>query len=383
MPSTELRQTVLTQAKRLVIKIGSQLLTRADGGIDQAFMDSLAAQVGRLIENGYEITLVSSGAIAVGRLDLNMTVRPKDIGALLAVAAVGQSGLIRRWEQAFATVSFGVGQMLVTRGDFEDRNRYLNFRNCVAELHRIGIVPIVNENDAVSVEEIRLGDNDVLAAIVTNALRADALVLLTVVDGLHDGDGALVDLVDDVVAARALVGGDRSAMGTGGMGTKLEAARAVTDAGEIAVIASGRADDVLGRIAAGEKVGTVFVPAARKLDARRRWIGQTVRPAGVIVVDDGAAAALCDRGKSLLATGITEVTGAFGKGDVVVVRDGRGREIARGLINYHADDTRTIAGQHSDSFESLLGHAAYDEVIHRDNLVITADSPPRHGEDSA
>lgn len=382
MPSTQLRQTVLTQAKRLVIKVGSQLLTRDDGGIDQAFIDGLAAQIGKLIDDGYEITLVSSGAIAVGRLDLNMSQRPRDIGVLQAVAAVGQSGLMRRWERAFGAISRGVGQMLVTRGDFEDRNRYLNFRNCVAELHRIGYVPIVNENDAVSVDEIRLGDNDVLAAIVTNALRADALVLLTVVDGLHDGAGALVDLVEDAVEARSLVAEGSSAMGTGGMATKLEAARTVTDAGEIAVIASGRTDNVLGRIARGEKVGTVFVPAARKLDARRRWIGQTVRPAGVIVVDDGAATALCERGKSLLATGITEVTGAFAKGDVVVVRDVRGREIARGLINYDGDDSRKIAGQHSDRFESLLGHAAYDEVIHRDNLVVTADSPPRHAEHS-
>ena len=370
MPSTTLRQEVLRKARRLVVKVGSQLLTSPRGGLDLESMRRISDQVAELLRRGIDVTLVSSGAISTGMGVLNLPRKPKDIGALQAVAAVGQIGLMDRWHELFGRHSIEVAQILLTREDVENRKRYLNIRNCIAELHRIGALPIINENDTVSVDEIRLGDNDILAAMVTNALPADALVILSVVDGLHDAQGAVVEIVRDVAAVRAMVGGHKSEMGSGGMGTKLEAARMVTDAGEVAVIASGREPDVLLRLIEGEKLGTVFVPATRKLPSRRRWIGQAVRPSGTIVVDDGAARAIAHDGRSLLASGITEVVGVFEKGDIVVVRDGRGLELARGLINYDSTEARAILGKRSSQFEKLLGRKAYDEVIHRNNMVI-------------
>jgi glutamate 5-kinase len=371
MASTVLRQQVLCKARRLVVKVGSQLLAHPKGGLDLACMKAIADQVAELDRRGVDVTLVSSGAISTGLGVLKMPRKPKDIAALQAVAAVGQIGLMDRWHELFGRRGIEVAQILLTRDDVEHRKRYLNIRNCIAELHRIHALPIINENDSVSVDEIRLGDNDILAAMVANALPADALVLLSVVDGLHDPSGGVVDIVHDVAAARAMAGEHKSTLGSGGMKTKLEAARMVTDAGEVAVIANGREKDVLLRLVAGEKLGTVFVPATRKLPSRRRWIGQAVRPAGTIVVDDGAAKAVARDGRSLLATGITQVVGVFEKGDVVVVRDGRGMEIARGLINYHSDEARAIMGKRSSQFEKVLGRKAYDEVIHRDNLVVS------------
>jgi glutamate 5-kinase len=380
MPSTELRQSVLTRARRIVVKVGSQLLSDPRGGLDAAFMRSLASQIAGLVERGCDVTLVSSGAISAGRNMLGLAARPKDIGVLQAVAAVGQSRLMQSWHEVFAEFKLPVAQMLLNRDDFEDRKRYLNIRNCITELHRFHAVPIVNENDTVSVDEIRLGDNDILAAMLASAIRADALVLLTVVSGLQDADGNVVDLIRDTNDARALVESRKSALGTGGMGTKLEAGRVMTEAGEIAVIASGREENVLPRILAGEKLGTVFVPADRKLASRHRWIGYHVRPSGTITVDYGAAAALSQRGKSLLAMGITAVAGEFEKGDVVVVADPAGREIARGLTNYSAVETVTIMGKKSSQFEELLGRQAYDEVIHRDNLVMNAELTAKNPE---
>jgi glutamate 5-kinase len=374
MPSSLIRQQVLTRSRNIVVKLGSQLLADPKGGVDDTTLQNIAAQVAGLMKRSMSVTLVSSGAIAVGRQALGMARRPKDIAILQGVAAVGQTGLMTHWARAFEPHGYRIGQILLTRSDFEDRARYLNLRNCIHELHNLNVVPIINENDTVAVDEIRLGDNDVLAGLVANALCADALVLLSVVEGVKDATGQPLEMIDDVSAAMGLVTGSKSALGTGGMGTKMEAARMVTAAGEAAVIASGRTPDVLTRIFSGEKVGTVFVPAKRRMAGRLRWIGHAVRPAGVIVVDDGAAKALADGRKSLLATGITEVVGVFEKGDVVVVRDGRGREIARGLINYTADETRTIMGKRSSQFEKLLGRRAYDEVIHRDHLVFAATS---------
>ena len=376
MPSTALRQEVLTTARRLVVKVGSQLLTNRRGGLDARYMRRIGNQLAELIDRGYQITLVSSGSIAVGCKVLGLAERPREIDALQAVAAVGQSGLMKRWGGIFASHKIEVAQMLLTRGDFEDRNRYLNIRNCIGELHHIPAVPIVNENDTVAVDELRLGDNDILAAMVAGAIRADALILLSVVDGVNDAAGNPLEMVNDPVEARELVLEERSALGSGGMETKLEAARMVTEAGEIAVVANGREKDVLHRLVAGEKLGTVFVPARRKLPSRRRWIGSAVRPSGALAVDDGAARALIEKKKSLLATGITNVVGRFEKGDVVVIRDRRGREIARGLINYTAEETRTLMGKRSSQFEKLLGRRAYDEIVHRDNLVATQRRQP-------
>lgn len=372
MPSTTLRQNVVAASRHIVIKLGTQLLTDGKGRLDEKFLASIADQVAQLRQRGIHVTVVSSGAVGVGVKVLGLTQRPTDVSSIQAVAAVGQSGLMRLWRQAFEPHQINVAQMLLTRSDFEDRNRYLNIRNCITVLHQMGAVPIINENDTVSVEEIRFGDNDILAALVTNALRAELLVILSGVAGLKGPDGEVCDIIHDANEARAMIRDEKSAMGSGGMETKLEAARIVTDAGEVAIIAGGRSPDVLVKLLTGEKLGTVFVPANRKLDSRARWIGMTVRPTGTLVVDDGAAAALAGKGTSLLAIGITEITGRFGKGDVVIVRDPRGRELARGLINYDADECRKIMGRKSADFEELLGRRSYEEVIHRDNMVLTA-----------
>lgn len=367
---------LLRGVKRVVVKLGSQMLTRhVGGGIDTASLGHIAEQTAQLVSRGIGVTIVSSGAISTGLGELKLTRKPKDIAALQAVASVGQIGLMDRWHDAFARHGLPVAQILLTRDDVENRKRYLNIRNCIIELHRIGAVPIINENDTVSVDEIRLGDNDILAALVANALPADLLVLLSVVDGLHASDGNVVRLVQDVALVRSYAGDHKSAMGSGGMQTKLEAARIVTGAGEYAVIANGRDKNVLLRLLEGQEVGTLFVPASRKLPSRSRWIGHAVRPSGVMVVDDGAAQAVARGRKSLLSSGVIQVTGVFEKGDIVVIRDPKGRELARGLTNYDSEEARAIMGMRSSQFEKVLGRKAYDEVVHRDNLVLTESLP--------
>jgi len=380
MPSTQLRQDVLTAARRLVVKVGTQLLTSRNSdrpGLDQRYISQMARQIAALRQQGYEITLVASGAIGAGCAELGLNRRPDDVAEAQAVAAVGQRRLMDHMHRAFARHDLEVGQILVTRTDFDHRTRFLNIRNCINHLHRLDCVPIINENDTVAVDEIRFGDNDALAALTCNAIRADALLLLTVVDGLLDEHGKTIDLVDDAAARNDVVRAGTSDWGSGGMASKLEAARLVTDAGEMAVIANGRKRDVLSRLLKGEKLGTVFVPADRKLDSRRRWIGLTRRPTGTITIDEGAVNALCKRGKSLLATGITQITGQFERGEVLLLRDAHGKEVGRGLSNYTSDELRTIQGKRSDQFEKLLGRAAYAEVIHRDNLVVRAAEPQR------
>ncbi|MEM1097837.1 MAG: glutamate 5-kinase [Planctomycetota bacterium] len=377
MPSTPIREDVLTAARSVVVKIGTQLLTKPEPGqvggvaLDARFIGSVAGQVAKLRARGVRVTLVSSGAIGAGCAALGMAQRPTDVAEAQAVAAVGQRNLMTAWHTAFTRRKLGVGQVLLTRSDFDDRGRFLNIRNCVSRLYELDCVPILNENDAVAVEELRFGDNDVLAGLTTNALRADALLMLTVVDGLLDDDGQVIDRVDDVVGALSAVRAEKSGWGSGGMASKLEAARVVTEAGEVAVVANGRSKDVVLRLLDGEAgIGTVFAPAARKLDARSRWIGLTVRPAGAVTVDGGAADAVTQHGKSLLAKGITAMTGRFERGDVLLVRDAAGKELGRGLTNYASDELRLILGRHSDEFEQVLGRPGYTAVVHRDHLVL-------------
>ncbi len=375
MPSTVLRQTVLAKAHHVVVKLGTQLLSRPDKqrGLDLPFFDNIADQIVALRQRGLRVTLVSSGAVGCGMVELGLEKRPADVADQQAVAAVGQRRLMDHWADAFARHDLHVAQLLLTRGDFDDRVRFLNIRNCVARLQEWATIPILNENDTVATDELRFGDNDMLAALTTNALRAEALVILTVVDGLLDAAGQRVDLVDDLAQAGGLARPEKSSLGTGGMGSKLDAMRLVTEAGELAVIAHGRAPSVLERLFDPQRssgVGTVFLPRARKLDSRRRWIGLTKRPAGVLTIDDGAVTALCQRGKSLLATGITGLDGTFERGDVLLVRDAAGDELARGLSNYNSEELALIRGKPSSQFEKTLGRPAYAEVIHRDNLVL-------------
>jgi len=369
------RERILPQARRVVVKLGTQVLTRPDTdqpGIDGDYLRDIAGQIAALRGQGYQVTLVSSGAIGAGAAALGLTSRPRDVAKAQALAAVGQRQLMAQMHEAFAEHDIHVGQVLLTRSDVDDRVRFLNIRNCLSELHATSCLPVLNENDTVAVEEIRFGDNDLLAALICNALRADALVLLTNVDGLLDETGRVIDVIDDIAAWQQRVGTGASAWGSGGMPSKLDAARRVVEAGELAVIASGRVAKVLPRLMGGEALGTVLVPRSRKLDSRRRWIGFTARPSGAVRVDAGAGRALVESGKSLLATGITDVRGAFERGAVIAVHDPTGRELARGLTNYGSDELRRIQGCHSGQFERILGRRAYDEVIHRDNLVMLA-----------
>lgn len=371
MPSRELRSKVLTESKRIVVKLGTQLLTRRDGeGLDPLYIANMASQIAKLIAEGREVTVVSSGSIGAGCAAMGLTERPSDLSEQQAVAAVGQRGLMTAMHEAFSKHNLEVGQLLVTRSDFEDRDRFLNIRNCIAKLQEMGAVAILNENDTVAVEELRFGDNDMLAAMTCHALRANTLVLLTVVEGLLDENNQVIDLVEDAESHLSLARASKSRWGTGGIMTKLEAARLVMDSGELAVIANGRSPDVLQRIFSGEQVGTVFMPGERKLDSRRRWFGLTVRPVGTLTINAGAVEALRESGRSLLAVGITSMTGQFQRGDVLLVRDESGKEVARGLSNYDATELRAILGKHSEEFEAILGHKAYDTVIHRDHLLV-------------
>jgi glutamate 5-kinase len=306
--------------------------------------------------------------------ELGLSRRPADLGKLQAVAAVGQRRLMDAWAAAFAPHGLHVGQVLLTREDIDSRTRFLNLRNTIHAIHELGAIPVVNENDTISTDEIvkiTFGDNDILAALVANALRAELLVLLSVVDGILDEAGHPVRLVDDLAAARSLVRTEKSALGKGGMSSKMEAARAVTGSGEAMVLANGRMPDVLTRILDGDgSVGTLFLPTSRKRSSRSRWI-DSVRPAGTIVVDDGCVLAL-RRNKSLLPAGVVRVDGGFDPGDVVAITAATdGALIARGLTNYAATDVDKIRGKKSSEVRALLAEGAYDEVIHRDNLVLT------------
>ena len=377
-------RTALAEAKEIVVKIGSQLLAthrRRRGEshpsltVDTRFIGSVARQVAALHRAGRRVTLVSSGAIAAGCAELGRADRPTDVADAQAVAAVGQRRLMTHWHDAFKKVGLGVGQVLLTRADFDDRLRFLNLHNCVTRLQAMDCVPIANENDTVAVEELRFGDNDLLAALLANAVRADALLLLTGVAGLLDAEGRVIPEVTDLLAASAQVRAAKSGWGSGGMATKLDAARNVVGAGSTCVIAGGggrRASSPACSPARARTPGRSSSPPPRRLDARRRWIGLTARPAGGVTVDAGAAAALAAGGASLLASGITATTGAFGRGDVLLVRDAAGRELARGLSNYPAAEVRLIQGKHSSAFEEVLGRPAYTALIHRDNLVMTA-----------
>ncbi|MEM7681355.1 MAG: glutamate 5-kinase [Planctomycetota bacterium] len=381
--SLSLRQSTLRPAKRVVVKIGSALLTRqtrAGYGIRAGFIREMVRQIVALRAQGRQVTLVSSGAVAAGCVEMGKRRRPTDVAELQALAAIGQRRLMSYYHQALRAHRLSAGQLLLSREDFDARERFLNIRNCVLKLHEMGAIPVLNENDAAAVDEIRFGDNDLLAAMMTNALGAQALVLLTVVDGVLDPRKQVIDRVEDPTQNVEGVTGARSAWGSGGMRSKLDAARLVAEAGEAAVIANGNTPNVLLRVLAGESVGTLVVPASKRLAARSRWIGLTARPSGFLTLDDGAAQAVLQGKKSLLASGVSAVTGRFERGEVLVLRDPRGRELARGLSNYSSTDLQRIAGLRSAQIASTLGRPAYKAVVHRDNLVIRSpdgdDAPP-------
>jgi glutamate 5-kinase len=366
------RGQYLAEVKSVVIKLGTQLLSDAQKQLDAAYLGEMATQIVGLRQKGLAVTIVSSGAIGAGLRELKLTKRPVDLAQLQAVAAVGQRRLMDCWAAAFAPHGLLVGQVLVTREDIDNRARFLNFRNTIHAIHQYGAVPIVNENDTVSTDEIvkiSFGDNDILAAMVTHALRANLLVLLTVVDGLLDADGRPVRLVESIEEARRLVRAERSDAGKGGMDSKLAAAEMVSESGEAMVVADGREAGILGKILGGEEVGTLFVPSARKRSSRSRWIG-AARPVGAIVIDDGAVKAVVEKNKSLLPAGVVKVEGPFERGDLVALKSAAGATVARGLSNYSSAGVEQIRGKKTVEVRELLKEAAYDEVVHRDNLVV-------------
>lgn len=368
----ERTREVIRAAKRAVVKVGTAVITTSDAALDVARIGALAAEIAALIAAGRRVALVSSGAIGAGLGHLGLSKRPTNLPQLQAAAATGQARLMLAWDEAFARHGLRTAQILLTREDFDERGRYLNVRNTILALWDFGAVPIINENDTVSVDEIKLGDNDVLSAMVTNMLRADCLIILSVVEGLIDQKtGRRVPVVEAVSdETRSLVAAARTRLGVGGMATKLEAAARAADAGEPVVIAPGTEPGILARVFAGEDVGTLFLPRPQRMQAKKRWIGLTVRPAGTLVVDAGARRALTERGKSLLPSGVREVVGQFAKGDVVAIRDEAGSEFARGLVNYAADEIGLIKGLNSRDILKALGAKPYDEVVHRDNLVV-------------
>ncbi len=367
----------LGRVRRLVVKVGSGLVTTPGAGAAPERIETLAADIASIRE-GRRIVLVTSGAIASGTARLKLPERPRSIPEKQAAAAVGQSVLMWQYEAAFGRHQVQVGQVLLTAQDISDRARYLNAKNTLLALLKFDVLPIVNENDTVAVEEIKVGDNDNLSALVASLIDADLLVLLTDVDGLYTDDPTVntgarkldtVEAVTDEIARFARDRADR--ISVGGMATKLQAARKAAAAGVPMIIASGREPGVLRRIVAGEPVGTYFAPKADRLGARKRWIAFAVPPQGWLTVDAGALAALTQRGKSLLPSGIVEIEGDFASGEVVALLGGAGsKEFARGVVNFDAAELRKIRGAKTQEIEQRLGYKSFDEVIHRDNLVI-------------
>jgi len=379
------RQEVIAQTDIVVVKVGTRVLTRGDGHLDEDRIRQLSEGLCAWLAQGRKVVLVSSGAVGAGMSQMGWTSRPTDLAQLQAVAAIGQTKLIEAYDRILKTHGRMAGQVLLTADDLNNHGRYLNVRNTLLTLMYFGAVPIVNENDTVAVDELQttFGDNDRLAAMVANLLRAPLLIILSDVQGLYDGDPRLessqriptVTAIDDTVLG--YVQQTRSHLSKGGMGSKLEAARIATSAGENVVIAGGHEPQVLQRILAGESVGTLFAAQGKKISPWKRWIGFAVRPSGDIIVDAGASQALVKHGKSLLAIGIIDSLGNFDKGDVIAIRDQDRREIARGLTNYSAADVLRIRGLRSREIQDLLGQRPYEEVVHRDNLAITVSDSGR------
>jgi glutamate 5-kinase len=368
----------LCDARRIILKIGSAVITREDGsGLDQGVLESIAEEVAQLMATGHEVVIVSSGAIALGLQELGQAGPPADMASRQAFAAIGQSHLMRAWREVFQGHDRTVAQVLLTEDDFRNRKRYLNARHAMQAMLSLGAVPVVNENDTVAIEEIKFGDNDRLSGQVAVLLSADVLVMLSVVDGLYDKDptqdpeaGRIASVERFTPELEALGAHGTSSVGTGGMASKLSAARIAGRSGIPSVVASGRRPGVVQAVLSGADVGTFFGDCADRVTARKHWIAFTLKPGGDIGVDEGAAKALTQRGKSLLPRGIVEVEGVWGVGDAVRIVDPGGVEVARGLSRYSSQDVARIAGKRSDEIVGVIGHWFGDAVIHRDDMVL-------------
>ena len=372
-----MRRDILNKARRIVIKIGSRVLTHEEDSLDPQVMQQLARQVDRLKKAGREVIIVSSGAVAAGRKALGLAGKPRSIPQKQAAAAVGQSRLMWAYEEAFAPHGHRVAQILLTREDLSDRLRFLNARSTMETLLACGIIPIINENDTVAVDEIKFGDNDNLSALVSNLIEAELLVILTDIDGFYDADpranptARLIPLVEGITRkVEQAAGGSASTVGTGGMVTKLAAAKKAGKSGVPTLMINGRTAGILDRAMAGEEVGTLFLAAKESLTSRKHWIAFTLRPKGRVIVDQGAQAVLAREGRSLLPSGVLRVEGEFDRGDCVRVCDPEGVEFARGIVDYSHREIGKVAGRRSIEIENLLGYRYEDEIIHRDNLVI-------------
>ena len=368
---------VFKSARRIVVKVGSSLVTNEGRGLDEEAIGQWSEQLAALVQQGLELIMVSSGAVAEGMKRLGWTVRPKEINELQAAAAVGQMGLVQMYETKLRGCGVGSAQVLLTHADLADRERYLNARSTLLTLLRLGVVPVINENDTVVNDEIKFGDNDTLGALVANLVEADVLVILTDQKGLYTADPRRDPAAEFVHVARAgdvrleaMAGGAGSGIGKGGMITKILAAKRAAGSGASTVIAWGREPDVLLRLVKGESIGTCLVAQTAKHQARKRWISDHLQMRGAVLVDDGAVDKIVGEGKSLLPIGMTGVEGEFSRGDVIAVRDALGIEVARGLANYASSEARLICRKSSQDFERLLGYAAEPEMIHRDNLVL-------------
>lgn len=383
VPKAGAGRALIRSAQRWVVKVGSSLVTDGGKGIDPQAIANWAAQIAVLRAQGREVLLVSSGAIAEGMKRLGWASRPHQIHELQAAAAVGQMGLAQAYESSFAKWKMKTAQILLTHEDISDRRRYLNARSTLHTLLQLGVVPIINENDTVVTDEIKLGDNDTLAALVTNLIEADVLVILTDQPGLYTEDPRKNAQAAFITQGRAsdpglieMAGGAGSVIGTGGMATKVRAAQRAARSGAATIIASGLEPQVLARLAAGDVLGTCLEADMAPVAARKQWIADQLQLRGRLMLDDGAVKVLCGQGKSLLPIGVVSVSGEFERGDVVACVAPDGREVARGLVNYGASDARRILKQPSSEIESILGFVEEPELIHRDNLILL-DQPSR------
>jgi glutamate 5-kinase len=369
---------VLKTARRIVVKVGSSLVTNDGRGLDEQAIGQWSQELAALAQQGRELIMVSSGAVAEGMKRLGWTQRPKEINELQAAAAVGQMGLVQMYESKLRACGIGSAQVLLTHADLADRERYLNARSTLLTLLQLGVVPVINENDTVVNDEIKFGDNDTLAALVANLVEADVLVILTDQQGLYTADPRRDPAATFVHEARAgdpqlesMAGGAGSGIGKGGMITKILAAKRAAGSGASTVIAWGREPRVLQRLCEGEAIGTCLRAQTPKSQARKRWMADHLQLRGAVQVDDGAVSKIVKEGKSLLPIGVHVVEGDFSRGDVIAVRDPQGLEVARGLANYSSSEARKLCRKASADFERLLGYVAEPEMIHRDNLVLT------------
>ena len=372
----EHKKRILKRARRIVVKIGSQILSSADG-IQEDRVKDLVRDLAALHDQKKAIVVVSSGAVAAGMTRLGRKERPRTIPEKQALAAVGQIKLMALYERYFSKFDKNVAQVLLTHEDLANRQRYINAKHTFQMLLESSIIPIVNENDTVAVEEMKFGDNDHLSSLVATLLEADLLVILSDVQGVYDRDprshrdAVLIPLITDIKAAvRQVPGASQSQFGTGGIATKLGAAEKAAAAGIPTIITSGMQANMLARVFQDEEIGTLVIPDDNRLASRKHWIAFNLKPAGDIVVDQGARDAVTEKGKSLLPSGLKEVRGSFGVGECVRCVDLQGREFARGLVNYTAQELNQIKGLHTSKIENMLGYKAYDEVIHRDDLVV-------------